>query len=72
LGETVQILKNIEVELKLIRHRLEAIEEALSEEMSANDKEGLKQALKEHEKGETISLEEAVRRLTWKPKCSPA
>jgi len=45
-----------DLEPKLIRYRLE--------EMSNNDKEDLKQALKEHEKGETTSLEEAVRRLT--------
>jgi len=64
MDEAVQILKSIEAELRLIRYRLEAIEEALSEEVSTNDKEDLKQALKEHEKGETISLEEAVRRLT--------
>jgi len=64
MSEAVQILKSIEAELKLIRYRLEAIEEALSEEMTTNDKEDLKQALEEREKGETISLEEAVRRLT--------
>jgi len=64
MSEAIQILKSIEAKLKLIRHRLEAIEEALSEEMPTNDREDLKRALEEHEKGETISLEEAVRRLT--------
>jgi len=64
VSEAIQILKNIEKELELIRYRLEAIEEVLAEEMSTEDAEDLKKALEEHEKGETVSLHEAVRRLT--------
>ena len=64
MSETSQLLKDIQGELKLIRRRLEAIEEALSEEMSADDAEALRQAMEEHKRGETISLEEAARRLT--------
>jgi len=64
MSEAIQILKNIEKELELIRYRLEAIEEVLAEEMSAEDAEDLKKSLKEHEKGETVSLQDAVRRLT--------
>ena len=62
--ETTQLLKDIQGEIKIIRQRLEAIEEALSEEMSADDAKALREAEAEHEKGETISLEEAARRLT--------
>lgn len=64
MSETSQLLKDIQGELKLIRRRLEAIEDALSEEMSADDAEALKEAVEEHKRGETISLEEAARRLT--------
>jgi len=51
MSETSQLLKDIQGELKLIRRRLEAIEEALSEEMSADDAEALRQAMEEHERG---------------------
>jgi len=44
----------LEKELHLIRERLEAIEEALGEEMTADDKESLKEALKEHREGKTV------------------
>ena len=64
MSKTPQLLKDIQGELKLIRRRLEAIEEALSEEMSPDDAEALKEATEEHHRGETISLEEARRRLT--------
>ena len=64
MSETPQLLKDIQGELKLIRRRLEAIEEALSEEMSPDDAEALKEATEEHQRGETIGLEEARRRLT--------
>jgi hypothetical protein len=44
----------LERELHLIRERLEAIEDALGEEMTADDKQALEEALKEHREGETI------------------
>lgn len=44
----------LERELHLIRERLEAIEEALGEEMTADDKKALEEALKEHREGKTI------------------
>jgi len=44
----------LERELHLIRERLEAIEDALGEEMTADDKESLEEALKEHRQGKTI------------------
>ena len=43
-----------EKELHLIRERLEAIEEALGEEMTADDKKALDEALKEHPQGKTV------------------
>lgn len=44
----------LERELKLIRQRLESIEEALGEEMTSDDKQALEDALKEHREGKTI------------------
>ena len=44
----------LEKELSLIRQRLRAIEEALGEEMSLNDKEALDEALKDHREGRSI------------------
>jgi hypothetical protein len=41
-------------ELKLIRQRLESIEEALAEEMTEDDKQALESALKEHRLGKTV------------------
>lgn len=50
-------------EIKLIRLRLEALEEMLSEEeLGEDDKKALREALEEHRRGETVSLEEALRR----------
>ena len=46
----------LERELHLIRERLEAIEEALGEEMTDDDREALKEALKEHREGKTIAF----------------
>ena len=48
-------------EIKLIRLRLEALEEMLSEEMGEDDKRALEEALEEHKRGETINLEEVLR-----------
>jgi hypothetical protein len=44
----------LEKELVLIRERLQAIEDALGEEMTAEDKTALEEALKEHKKRESI------------------
>ena len=44
----------IKNELKLIRQRLEAIEEVLAEEMSETDKRDLKEALAEHKRGKSV------------------
>lgn len=43
----------LEKELKLIRQRLDAIEEALGEEMTKEDKRLLKDALREHREGKS-------------------
>lgn len=51
-------------ELALIRARLDALETMLSEEeISEDDRAALEEALKEHERGETIPLDEALRKL---------
>jgi hypothetical protein len=44
----------LEKELSLIRQRLEAIEDALGEEMTVKDKTALEEALREHRKGKSI------------------
>jgi hypothetical protein len=44
----------LEKELHLIRRRLEAIEDVLAEEMTADDKKALTEALKEHRMGKSI------------------
>jgi hypothetical protein len=41
-------------ELHLIRERLDAIEEALGEQMTTEDKKALDEALEEHREGKTI------------------
>ena len=46
----------LERELHLIRERLEAIEEVLGEEMTADDKKALEEAMKEHREGKTITF----------------
>jgi hypothetical protein len=51
----------IEKELKLIRQRLEAIEEVLGEEMSEDDKRDLKEALAEHRRGKSGPYEKVRR-----------
>ncbi len=45
---------SIEKELRLIRQRLDSIENALAEEMSEDDKKAREDALKEHREGKTI------------------
>ena len=46
----------LEKELHLIRERLEAIEDALGEEMTSDDKRALEEAMSEHKKGKTIAF----------------
>ena len=59
-------------ELRLLRERVDRIERMLEfvldrllpeEEMTEEDREALREALEEHRRGETIPLEEAVKRL---------
>jgi hypothetical protein len=52
----------LERELNLIRHRLEAIETALGEEMTADEKAELKEALDEHKQGKSIQFRPSRRR----------
>jgi len=44
----------LEKELGLIRQRLQAIEDALGEEMTAEEKAALEEAVKEHRKGKSV------------------
>jgi hypothetical protein len=44
----------LEKELHLIRERLEAIEDALGEEMTPDDKRELEEAMREHKEGKTV------------------
>jgi predicted nucleic acid-binding Zn-ribbon protein len=46
-------------ELKLIRERLDSIEEALSEEMSMDDRKALREALHEHRQGKTVPFRQS-------------
>ena len=45
---------SLEKELRLIRLRLDPIEDALAEEMSESDKKARLEALKEHKEGKTV------------------
>ena len=53
----------LERELTLIKRRLEAVEEALAEEMSADDKAALEEPLREHGMGKSVPFK-AIRRRT--------
>lgn len=53
----------LERELTLIKRRLEAVEEALAEEMSADDKAALEESLREHGMGKSVPFK-AIRRRT--------
>ena len=44
----------LEKQLRLIRERLDSIEDALAEEMSDEDKKGRAEALREHKEAKTI------------------
>lgn len=46
----------LEKELHLIRERLEAIEDALGEEMTADEKKALEEAMREHREGQTVAF----------------
>ena len=51
-------------ELALIRARLDALEDLLSEEeVSEEDRAALEEVLEEHKRGETVPLDEALRKL---------
>jgi len=52
----------LEKELGLIRQRLQAIEDALGEEMTAEEKAALEEALKENRKGKSILLKPRAQR----------
>lgn len=56
-------------ELKLIRERLDSIEEALSEEMSVDDKNMLREALDEHKQDKTIRFSPSKKHYRWKFSC---
>ena len=45
---------SLEKELRLIRQRLDSIEEALAEEMSGDDKDALAEGLREHKEGKSV------------------
>jgi hypothetical protein len=45
---------SLEKELRLIRERLDSIEEALAEEMSEDDKKARADGLREHKEGKTV------------------
>jgi hypothetical protein len=45
---------SLQKELRLIRQRLDSIEDVLSEEMSASDKRARASALKEHREGRSV------------------
>jgi predicted nucleic acid-binding Zn-ribbon protein len=46
----------VEKELHLIRERLEAIEDALGEEMTTDEKRALEEAMREYKEGKTIAF----------------
>lgn len=52
----------LEKELHLIRERLQAIEDALGEEMTGDDKKALEEAIKEHKEGKTVAFKSSVSR----------
>jgi len=45
---------SLEKELRLIRERLDSIEDALAEDMSDEDKKARAEALREHKEGKTV------------------
>jgi hypothetical protein len=47
---------SLEKELRLIRERLDSIEDVLAEGMSKDDKKARAEALREHKEGKTIAF----------------
>ena len=66
LSEVLSVLKNIRVEMEIIRMKIEAIENILGEEMSEEDRRALIEALEEYRRGETVSLEEVEKEVEAK------
>jgi len=66
LSEILAVLNDIRAEIRIIRMKIEAIEELLGEEMSEEDKKALEEALEEHRKGLTVPLEEVERKIEAK------
>jgi len=52
----------LEKELRLIRERLDSIENALAEEMSEDDKKARADALREHKEGKTVPFTRKTKR----------
>ncbi len=61
-GIEVMMATSLEKELRLIRQRLDSIEDALAEEMSEDDKKARAEALKEHREGKTVPFVRKGRR----------
>ena len=62
-SEIIAILNDIRAEIRIIRMKIEAIEETLGEEMSEEDRKALKEALEEHRRGLTVPLEEVEKEV---------
>ena len=65
-SEILAVLNDIRSEIRIIRMKIEAIEELLGEEMSEEDKKALEEALEEHRRGLTIPLGEIEREIEAK------
>lgn len=52
----------LEHELKLIRQRLEAIEDNLAEEMTDDDKRARREAIEEHRQGKSVPFAKVRKR----------
>jgi hypothetical protein len=48
------VMASLEKELRLIRQRLDSIEDALAEETSENEKKARLEALEQHKEGKTV------------------
>ena len=56
-------LRELKELVRLLMLRVEALEDAVGESISDEEREDLREALKELKKGETISLEDAMKKL---------
>ena len=63
MSEVLDALRGIKEELDLIRHRFDAIEDSIAEEMTKDDLKSLAADMEEEARGETISLEDARKLL---------